>query len=486
MPPWRRWTAVALALGGIVLLLLAREPISEWLWPDTRIQRLRADAAQALQAGQLTRADGRGARELYEAALALDPDRPDAWDSLARVGRAALTGAESAFAQGRDADASRLLQLARELAVPRAQTDALAQKLRERVGDVAGLDLLLETAHAARAAGRLDGGADTALPLYQRVLALRPNHTAALEGREDALADLLQRAEDAMLGDDPARAGSLIARVQSVDPGHVGLPAALAALARSTTQLLEQADLDLDAGRLSEALDGYRVIERIDPGNGVAARGAVRVAEAYAARSERYAADFRFVRAEAALIEAHAIAPAAPAVVSAKQHLARARQSQARLESSVPPTQRARRVRELLDAAAAAEARGNLLDPPGESAYDKLRAARAIAPRNPAVDQATRRLVPAAKYCFQRNLQANALSKAGICLDAWTALGSDEAQIAEARRRLATRWVAYGNERLGAYELTVAGSALANARELDPQAPGIAELAERLARVALD
>ena len=475
-----------LAIAGIVLLLLAREPISDWLWPETRIQQLRADAAHALQAGELTRADGRGARELYEAALALDPDRPDARDGLARVGRAALAKAESALAEGREVEARRLLQLARELAVPRAQTDALERQLEQRAGDGTRLDQLLAAADAALEAGRLDGADDAALPLYQRVLALRPHHTAALEGREDTLTELLQRAEESMQRDDPAGTAALIARVQMVDPGHVGLPATLAALAGHVEQRLQQADAALDEGRWSQALDGYRAVAALDSANVAAARGVVRVANAHAARSERLAADFRFVQARAALLEAEAIAPHAAAVIAARDHLARARQSQARLESDMPPAQRERRLRELLAAAAAAEARGDLLDPPGDSAYDKLRAARALAPHDPAVDRATRRLVPSARDCFQRNLQANALSRAGACLDAWSVLGGDDAQLTSARRRLATRWVAYGNERLGAFELAVARSALSKARALDPQAPGIADLAERLARAAVN
>ncbi|GAB2608928.1 hypothetical protein GCM10027191_01010 [Novilysobacter erysipheiresistens] len=485
-PRKRRWVAVILAIAGIALLLLAREPLSDWLWPETRVQQLRADAARALQAGELTRTDGRGARELYEAALALDPDRPDAREGLVQVGRAALARAEIALAQGRDAEARRFLQLARELAVPRAQTDMLARRLRQRVGDGGGVDQLLAAAETALEAGRLDGADDAALPLYQRVLALQPHHTAALEGREDTLSELLQRAESAMQRDDPTGTAALIARVQMVDPGHVGLPAALAALAGRVDQRLQQADKDLEAGRWSQALDGYRAVAAIDAANVAAARGVVRVANAHAARSERLAADFRFVEAQAALIEAQQIAPNAAAVIAAKDHLDRARRSQARLESGLPPAQRDRRVRELLDAAAAAEARGDLLDPPGESAYDKVRAAQAIAPREPAVDQAAQRLAPAAGDCFRRNLQANALSRAGACLDAWRMLGGTDSQVAVARRRLASSWVAYGNERLGAYELATARSALAKARELDPNTPGVADLADRLARAIPD
>ena len=93
---WRGWGLGLLAgIAMLLLLLLLRQPASDWLWPDTRAQQLQADAARALAQGRLTAADGRGARELYAAALALDPDRSEARQGLARVGAAALAQART-------------------------------------------------------------------------------------------------------------------------------------------------------------------------------------------------------------------------------------------------------------------------------------------------------------------------------------------------------------------------------------------------------
>src|SRR5690606_38167833 len=86
--------AAVIAGLGVAAVWWRREPLSEGRWPDTRVQRLRDEAALALQTGALTRADGGGARELYEAAVALDPDRPDTRAGLAKVGQAALARAE--------------------------------------------------------------------------------------------------------------------------------------------------------------------------------------------------------------------------------------------------------------------------------------------------------------------------------------------------------------------------------------------------------
>jgi hypothetical protein len=134
----------------------------------------------------------------------------------------------------------------------------------------------------------------------------------------------------------------------------------------------------------------------------------------------------------------------------------------------------------LLEDAAAAEARGDLLAPPGDSAFDKLRAARALAPRDAAVRVAGARLLPAARDCFERELRGNRLARAQAWLDAWDVAGGRDPAFDAARRRLAARWLAVGDERLGAGELAVAEHALAAARALDPQAPGLAAFAERV------
>lgn len=477
--------ALLFAVAAVGTLLWLRQPLSERLWPDTRAQQLREEAALALQAGDLTRADGRGARELYEAALAQDPDRPETRAGLAQVGHAALAQAEAAIDDERFADAHAALQLARELAVPSARVDALAQRLREREIGESAVEWLIADAATARAEGRLDEGPEDALPLYERVLALLPNHTGALEGREDTLADLLQVSGQALARGDLAAAHRTILRVQEVDPGHVDLPDALAAMSNAIKQQLQQADLDRRRGRLSQAVERYQRVIEIDPDNPQAAQGRVQVANAYAQRSERHAADFRFGQAEAALAEARRIAPEAPAVTAAQQHLASARRSLARLDSKVPDAERRRRVQRLLEQATAAEARGDLLTPPGTSAFDTVRAARAIAPQDPAVLAAAARLLPAAKACFDEALRVNRLVAARSCLDAVEVLeGDDSAFLRQGRGRLAQRWIAVGDERLGAGELPAARRALEAARALDPQVDGLPEFALRVGKAS--
>ena len=87
-PGWRdrrvwRWVAAILLLLALAVVLL-REPLANLIWPDMRVQRLLDDAGQALNEGRLSAADGTGARQRFEAAQALDSDRSEAREGLAR------------------------------------------------------------------------------------------------------------------------------------------------------------------------------------------------------------------------------------------------------------------------------------------------------------------------------------------------------------------------------------------------------------------
>jgi tetratricopeptide (TPR) repeat protein len=470
-------------VGAAVLLLallLLRRPLADWLWPETRAQELRDQAAVALAHGHLSASDGTGARELYEAALAIDPDRNDAREGLMRVAQAALSQARTAIAADRYADAHRALQLANALSVPRAQADVVAAQLRQREAGRAGIANLLAQASLARRAHRLDGAPDAALPLFQRVLALQPDRLEALEGREDALADLLQQAQQQLQAGRLPEAASMIAAARGYDPGHGDLPAAQAQLARAIEQARQQADRDLRRGRLERASDGYQALLRIDPDDAAAQRALPKVAAAYAQRAQRLASNFDFKAAGIALEQARALAPHATSIAAAAQHIARARQAQARLASPLSSRERQRRVRRLLAEATAAQARGDLLTPPGDSAFDKLRAARAIAPGDAAVRRASERLLPTAQSCFEDELRGNNLGRARACLDAWIALDGNGNALSRARRRLAQRWLAVGDERLGAGDVQGANAALASARAVDPATPGIEAFSQRL------
>lgn len=463
-----------------VVLVWVRQPLSEWLWPETRIQALRTSAEEALVQGRLSSADGTGARELFEAALALDPDRPGARDGLARVGLAALARADAAVREGQHARARESIALARSLGVPKARVESLERTIRQREIEQAGIAPRLAAARRARAEGRLHGGADAALAHYAAVLELQPGNTEALEGRDDVIADVLAEARRRLSAGELEAAVALVREAREFDPAHADLPAVLGEINRSIDATRTRAERDLRNNRLTRALNGFDRVLAVQADDDAARAGRRAVGLRLLQRSERFAADFRFREAEAALAVAADVLGADPALAEARAHLTRARRSQARLGNAEMTPQRERRLRQLLTEAAAAEARGNLLLPPGESAFDKVRAARAIAPVDQRVKAAAARLVPAARRCFDKAMHENRLLTATACLDASRQLEPTDRWLPGARGRLAQRWVAVGNERLGAGELDAARRALDAATALDPRVAGRAELAARL------
>jgi tetratricopeptide (TPR) repeat protein len=477
--PWRWWLLAGLALL-VALVFLFRGVLADRVMPPTRAQALIAQAGDALAAGRLTAADGTGARELYEAAVAIDPDRLEARTGLADVARAALGQARVALAQDRFEEAHRALRLARELSVPRDQADAVATALREREAAHAGIDDLMARAEAARVAGHLDGDAAAALPLYARVLALQPRHADALRGREDAIGALLDAAREGLRSGDVAAAANAIAIARRYDAGHVDLPDTQARLTEELDALRRRAEADLSRGRVDRAVAAWQMLLRHDPDDAVARAGLERAAEAHAARARRFAADFRFADADASLREATALAPANEEVLAAVAQVQRSRLARRGSTVAMDGAERRQRVGVLLEQAAAAEQRGELLAPPGDSAFDKLRAAQALAPDDVRVRRAVARLLPSARTCFENGLRANDLGRARDCLEVREALGEELAALGQARRRLAQRWLAIGDERLAAGELQTARAALESARSLDPTAPGIEAFTERL------
>ena len=180
---------------------------------------------------------------------------------------------------------------------------------------------------------------------------------------------------------------------------------------------------------------------------------------------------------------ARGIDPATPGLREARAHLVRARAVQREFRPAPNNAKHQRDVRKLLAEAAEAEARGDLLTPPGDSAYDRLRVARSLAPDDKAVIAASKRLLPAAWQCQRTQLQANSLARSRACLDAAAVLGADRGEVSRARRALALRWVDVGEERLRGGSVDAAAQAVEEARRLDASTPGIDELQERV-RVA--
>ena len=418
----RRWPwvlAVVVVVAGALVLALGqwRDQIGRQLVPESAINREIESAQQALARGELTSADGRGAREQFQA------------------------------------DIADLLGRARE----------------------------------APAAGQLEQVPNGALALYSDVLRRQPDNAIALDGRREILGGLLREAEAALARGEHDAALALVARVVEADPSHLGLPALQAQLGQVQQQrqrqreaILAAATADLRAGRLDAAAAGYRQLQAIEPDAVEARQGLQDAASALAARARREAADFDFEAAEASLALARTWAPDSPDVAAAGRRIDEARAAREALPqaSGSDPD----RLAVLLGRARAAMRRGDLIDPPGEAAWDFLRQAAAIEPGSADLRDAQAEYDRRARACFEDELAGNRLSAAQACLDARMARERGGDALAADRRRLADRWLAFADERLGANELALARRALMSAQAVDPGHPGLAALSERLLR----
>jgi len=433
MPPRPPASRAFPALRWYWLLLPGLLALAAWLWPrtdtpapHTRATTLLQQADQALARGHLSAADGSGARELYEAAQAIDPDRPEARQGRVQVGRAALARAKTTLAQGDTAAAQRDLELARQLQVPRAEWDAVADALRQHTLADVDLDELLERADAARAQGWLAEvppefpGQSAALPLYRRILALQPGHAAALCGRDDALAELLDTARAQLRTGHLESAAAAIASVKTYDPGHPDLPDTLARFTEERTALQQQAARALAHGQTDTAIEHWQRLLALDPHDTQARSGLERAAQALAEHAASQAEARQFDHAEHTLQRARELAPASPALHAASVRIARARQGQPASSPSITDD------------------------------------------------------------CFDTSLAANNLGRARECLEASRHHGADVDTLSARRRQLALRWIAIGEERLRSGNLPGATAALTTAQGTDPATPGLQSLEQRL------
>lgn len=471
-------------LAFVLLVLILRGPLAGWMMPQAKVQSLLRQADAALAEGHLSAADGHGARQLYEAALAIDPDRPAARAGLAAVALSALQQADERL-QADDVEGARqLLALARELSAPRQAEASVTRRLREHENTRAGVETLLEWAAQARAEGRLYGDSRAALPLYRRVLEQQPTRREALEGREDAIGELLQQMHEALAAGRLQRAAQLLEVARSHDPGHMDLPQAGAAFSQARSGLRAHADIALRRQRLEQAEADFRLLLQLAPEDAAARRGLDAVAQAHLLRAHARIGEQRLDDAEAAIARARGIAPQLAELRAAEEALVLARRRQAQADAgraASPPAgaETMARVRRLLAEVEAAEAGGDVFAARG-SAVEALLAARRLAPDDPRVIAAGERLLAAAGQCFDRALSRNNLGRARTCLDARAALQGESVALRQARRRLAERWVAFGEERLRAGELAAASRAAEHVAELEPATAGLEALQRRL------
>lgn len=486
----------------ILLLLLVAGGAAVWqfqdrlreLLPQSQTSGVLDRAEQALAQGRLQDdATGGGARELFAAVLAIDPDNLRARDGLARVGERWLLRAEQAVSAGDASGAESALEQARQLAVPASRIDAIAVRLREgamREDDLAGW---LDAAREAREADRLEEGEDSAMALYRKVLEQDPGNALARDGMGQVLAVLVERARRQIDATEFDAAQAQIERIAAHEPAFPELPALRALLllrlgqtAAQREGLIERAEALLGRGRLTaprddNALTLFRAVLAETPQEPRALRGIERIAAALSAQFDRAAADYEVDRASDLLATLRANQLLSDSALRrATERLDSARQRAEALSAQRSREADPARLRSLLDEASQAVAAGNLWGPPGESAYDKYRQVQRAEPDNAAARQGLLQLPLRAAEHFETALGTGRLGRARGYVEGLESTSGNPPGLAAMKRRLSQAYAGYATERLGAGELQRARDGFQQALELDPDNPDLVTLRARL------
>jgi serine/threonine-protein kinase PpkA len=492
--PHRRRSTLVLATLALLGLLAAaafhwQAPLRELLLP--RYETVLQQAEQALAEDRLSAADGSGASELFQRALAQNPDDARARAGQLAVGERYLERAEQALAEERRDDARVALAAARAQGIAGSRIAPIEQRLLHNEDREAELMQLLQAAQAALAADRIDDGdADSALALYQRALLLAPDNRVVRHGLRETLSRLLARAGESIAAGQLDAAGHQIDAVAAIDATHLDLASRRSQLAQARQQRqgalqqrLDEAEALLRRGRLTtpaggNAREAFQAILAGAPDQPEAMAGLRRVADALLLQAERASADFRFDEARVALDQARTTLPTHPGLGNAEKRLRELQARGARI-TAAPPGDPQRLARDL-EAAATALREGRLVHPPGESAFDLYKSVLRADPRNATAEAGIAALPAAARRHFEEALGRNRFNAAMGYLQGLETVAPGDSALPDMRHRLARSLLGFANERLGAGELQRARDALQLAAELEP---GNAELPALRARL---
>ncbi|MCW8806780.1 MAG: hypothetical protein OQK79_01545 [Rhodanobacter sp.] len=497
-------------LVPVLLLLVIALVATVWLnqnrlrgmLPRTEFNDVLGQAQQALQAGHLDGQDGSSARELFQKAIALEPDNDRARDGLRRVGLAELAQADAALQAGNIPQATRQAALARELLGGGSDVDRLDYAIsRASAGGVQTAERI-DQAQQALAAGNLDGE-QGAGALYKRVLQADPGNAVALHGLDQVGDALAVQARKALDANDSATADAHIAQLAALQPNNGALPALRAAQAQLRKQdngalddALKQGTEALRAGRIDgdgddTALAHFKAALVLDPDNSQAKAGLGNVAQALTVQANAAIDAGDPAQASGLLDRAVALAPKSADIAAARARLASVLPSPhsaaaASVGASLPTAvaaltpQQQSAIAQLVQRAQKATRLGNIMLPPGDCAYDLYRSALAIDGNNVAALQGLQGLPGQVRKQFNQALTGGNLRQAGEMLADLAELAPGDPAQTILSTRLATAWLDQAEQQLGSGDRVGAGQSLEQARKLAPNHPRVLDLTARL------
>ena len=488
----KRWlliVALLLVLGGAFAAWRYQDRL-RGLLPKTELNDLLARGQKALADGKLVGTQGDSARELFQAARTLDGDNDMARQGLNKVGQRLVEQASAAITRNDFVTARTDLTAATDVLGGGAEIEELKARLHSAETRNTQSADLLERGEQALAAGKLLG-TGSAAEAYQRVLDADGANSLAISGLKKVGEALAKQAREAIAAGNMELANQRVGELAQLSPNHPAIPELRAALANQradNTQALEQqltrAEAQQHAGKIQGddgALALFLAAQKRDPANVRAKAGLRRIAQGLVVQANAALDENNTTQADKLLQQAESAAADLPDLRAAKSRLRETReqidigkQQQAQAASNDP------RVPQLLDEADKAMAAGNIILPPGDSAWDKYRAVLRIDSNNAKAFAGLNRIPARAKELFESALKENAPNRARSYIDAITQADPGDAAAPAMKERLANAFLDQAEARLGQNQPAEAGRALKAARELSPSNPRIAPLEAKL------
>ncbi|HZP65220.1 MAG TPA: protein kinase [Rudaea sp.] len=487
----RRWL-VALAL---VLVLIGA--FGAWryqdrlraLLPKTELNDLIARGQKALAEGKLIGTQGDSARELFQAARALDADNDAARQGLNRVGQRLVERASAAITRNDFASARSDLAAASEVLGGGSDIEELKLRLHSAETRNTQSAELLAQGDRALAAGKLLGSGSAA-EAYQRVLDADAANALALNGLKKVIEALAQQAHDALAAGNVELANQRVNELAQLSPNHPAILELRAALANQRANDSQAADTQL--GRAESALrasklggdDGavalFEAVLKRDPNNARARTGLRKAAQALVADANGALDASNTAQADKLLQQAEAAAPDLPELRTAKSRLREAREQLdiGRQQVQVSSADQSR-IAEMLEEADKAMAAGNLILPPGDCAYDKYRAVLRIDGNNAKAFAGLNRIPARAKELFEQALKDKTPFRARADIDAIAQSDPSDTSVPALRARLADAMLDAAQARIDENRRDEALRAVKAARELAPNNPRIDPLDQK-------
>lgn len=349
--------------------------------------------------------------------------------------------------------------------------------------------LELERARRAEAEGRLSG-ADGALSEFLAAQRINPDNLEARSAINRIGTALAAQARSRLSAGDAGAASGLqreLAAVPALASLAKDLDQAIAAQAEQqkrssrVPRLLAEADKLAQQGRWVEprgnsAADRYQSVLALDSGNQEARSGLNRALAAAITEAETALEAKEIDRADGLARRIQAFSSRARGLADLRERIKDARE----LPKGLSPERQAAHD-QLIRQGRQALANEQMLEPPGDSAYDKFRGAMSIDPRSADAKAGMEAIGRALIVRINRNLDAGRASRADADISALDAVDPRYAGKADLMRRVAETYASNGLRSLERGSAEQARQDLGNAERLDANAPAVQQL-----RAALD